>query len=557
MKSKKEITMDRDRYGLKVSETQSGFDVKEVYSPEDSSVNYEKDLGDPGKYPFTRGIYPSMYRTRIWAMENPVGWHDVEASNERLTSEIELGLNAIYLGNDDIIKTGVDADHPLAVNDCLCTCIYMLSIMERLLEGISLEGGVFEIHESESTWGDACQLAMLMALADRRGTERSKIRGTVLNDPILNHAGGFVAADYWPFEIPYKLHGDMVDFIVKHLPKWKAFVPCGNDYHEAGVDVVQQVAFVIGETRTYIDYALERGLKFEDVANRFVLSFAASFDFFETVAKVRAARRMWAKIAKDRFGATDSQLCRARVTVRVGASTLPAQNPLNNIARITLQALAAVMAGTNSVDYCAFDEGLSIPTRRASILNLSLNSIIAQETRVPLVIDPLGGSYYVEWLTNKIEDEATKLMEKIDSMGGMLGALEKGWLRKEIKEAGLERARKIDDGRWPVVDLNQIVVPETERISVEAFNYGGNRKRACEKLVAECKKLKETRDIEKVKQAIRDLRQKAEKRGNLIYPMIEAFKTDATRSEILGTIREAFGYSYDPFNMIQRPAFMD
>jgi len=542
-------------------ETQSGIPVKSIYRPENLKLDYDRDLGNAGQYPFTRGIYEGMYRNKLWVMENPVAWVDPKASGERWRDEVEYGLSSVYLGNDDPCKIGLDPDHPLAKNDVGASAIpvYALHIADEFIGHAPLEetgGVVYEIHESESTWGDACWFATVMALADKRGVDKAKIRGTVLNDPILNHGCDFIAVSYWPFEIAFKLHCDLVDYILKHLPKWKAFVPCGNDYHEAGVDAVQQVAFVVGSTVTYVEHALKRGWKLDDIADSFVFSFAASFDFFETVAKLRAARRIWAKIAKNRFGAEDPRLCKARVACRIGASTLPAQNPLANITRISFQALAGVLGGANSIDYCAFDEGLTIPARGASMLNLSINNIIAHETRVPITCDPLGGSYYVEWLTNEIEEKATRLLEELDSMGGMLGVLEKGWLTEQVKKAGIERAEKIDQGKWTITDLNDVVIPKKEQIEVSGFDYGGNLAETRNRIIEECKKFKAERNLTVVRDSLLDLRKKAEKRENLIYPMTEAFKVGATRSEVLGMIREAYGCSYDPLGMIDRPTFL-
>jgi methylmalonyl-CoA mutase N-terminal domain/subunit len=340
------------------------------------------------------------------------------------------------------------------------------------------------------------------------------------------------------------------------MPKFTPFAPIGYNLYEAGCNSVQQLGIIIASLVTYFEAGLERGLGLEQLGRRIVMSMASCMDFFETVAKIRAARRMWARIVKERFGAQDPKQCRLRIAIRTPGMSLTKQQPLNNIGRIAFQALAAVLGGANTVDYSAHDEARCIPTEESRRVSIAMNHIIAQETGVALTADPLGGSYYVESLTNRMEEEAGKLMKEIDDMGGMLAAAESGWLRRLVVNAAEQRERDIGQGKLIQVGLNYFRIPEDEDMKVGEYQFEDMDKVQAEAL-ADVKKFKESRDIKKTREALLTLRGKAKGKENLMYPIIEAFKANATRTEILGVIREGYGYSYDTVGMIPRPSFLD
>jgi len=340
------------------------------------------------------------------------------------------------------------------------------------------------------------------------------------------------------------------------MPKFSPFAPIAYDLWEAGCNSVQQLGIIMSSVSAYCQEAVDRGVPFEMVGNRVTISIASSLDFFETVCKLRAARRMWAKIARERFGAKDDKACRLRIAVRTPGQTITRQQPLNNIARIGFQAMAAIIGGCNAMDYARHDEAFCIPSEESSIITLALNHIIAQETGVGLTADPLGGSYYVEWLTNQLEEAAFKLMKEIKDMGGIWTVAQNGWLRKYVNAARDERLGGLADGSIPQVGVNVFSLDDAKEPDIVEYEFKDFDKTQST-LFEEVKKYKANRDIKKTRAALLKLREKAKTKENLIYYIVECFKADATRSEILGMIREAFGYSYDTVGMIERPKFLN
>jgi methylmalonyl-CoA mutase N-terminal domain/subunit len=552
----KEIILDRGKDRLIRLQTECGLDVKPVYGPQDlEDLDYEEDLGLPGHYPFTRGIYENMYRDMLWLGAQALQRETIEKSRQQLMPIWMGGSPVVYWASGDVSRTGLDPDHPLAKHDISYSNEnYSLERIERLLAGISLESGVFQFHGASSHQDDVLLVAQLAGAAEKRGVDKAKIRGSVINDPITNKATNF-SID-WPFEISMRLHGDLAEFIVKDMPKFTPFTPIAYDLYEAGCNSVQQIAIILASLTTYVEAGLERGLTFEQLGKRIAISMASCMDFFETICKIRATRRMWARIARERFGAEDPNLCRLRIAIRTPGLSLTRQQPLNNIARIALQAVAAVLGGANAVDYARHDEARCVPSEESLVVTLALNHIVAQETGIALTADPVGGSYYVESLTNKLEEEADKLIQEIDAMGGMRVAIESGWLRQLVDNAHHQRLADIDEGKLIQVGVNYFRIPEEQEPECTEYEFE-DMDRVQAELLAEIKKFKETRDIEKTREALLILREKAKTKENLMYPLIEAFKADATRAEILGMIREAYGYAYDTVGMIQRPSFLD
>jgi len=552
----KEIILDRGKDRLIRLQTECGLDVKPLYRPEDlQDFDYDRDLNDPGHYPFTRGIYEGMYRNMLWLGAQALQRETIEKTRRELMPIWMGGSPVVYWASGDVSRTGLDPDHPLAKHDIsYAPENYSLARMEKAFDGISLESGVFQFHGASSQQDDVLCVAQLAALAERRGVDKAKIRGSVINDPITNEATNFSIG--WPFEIAMRLHTDLAEFIVKDMPKFTPFTPIAYDLYEAGCNSVQQMAIILASLTTYVEAALERGVTFEQLGKRIAISMASCVDFFETICKVRATRRMWAKITKERFGAQDPNLCRLRIAVRTPGLSLTRQQPLNNIARIALQAVAAVLGGANAVDYARHDEARCIPSEESLLVTLAMNHIVAQETGVGLTADPVGGSYYVESLTNKLEEEANKLIQEIADMGGMRAAIESGWLHQLVVNAHQQRLADIDEGKLTQVGVNYFRIPEEQEQEVPEYEFEDMDKVQAE-LLAEIKKFKETRDIQKTREALLNLREKARTKENLMYPLIESFKAGATRAEMLGMIREAYGYAYDTVGMIQRPSFLD
>jgi methylmalonyl-CoA mutase N-terminal domain/subunit len=552
----KEIILDRSKSRLIRLQTECGFDVKPVYRPQDlEGFDYEEDLGDPGAYPFTRGIYEGMFRDMLWVDEHVLVRETVEKTRRELIPMWKQGYAVVYYSGAEIHRAGIDLDHPLAKHDVgYFPEPYSLEAYDRFLAGISLESGIFQFHGASCQHDDVLSVAQLAALAEKRGVDKANIRGSCINDPLNNKATCFTMD--FPVEISMRLHGDLTEYVVKHMPKFTPFAPIGYNLYEAGCNSVQQVAIIIASLITYFEAGLERGLSLEQLGRRAVMSMASCMDFFETAAKIRAARRMWARIVKERFGAQDPKLGRLRIAIRTPGMSLTKQQPLNNIARIAFQALAAVLGGANTVDYSAHDEARCIPTEESRRVSIAMNHIIAQETGVALTADPLGGSYYVESLTNKIEEEANKLVKEIDDMGGMPVAAESGWLRRLVVNAAGQREKDIEQGKLIQVGLNYFRIPEDEDMEISEYQFEDTARVQAE-VLAEIKHFKETRDIKKTREALLTLREKAKGKENLMYPMIEALKANATRAEILGVIREGYGYPYDTVGMIQRPSFLD
>ena len=555
--TEKEIILDRSKDRLIRLQTECGLDVKPLYGPRDlEGFDYERDLNDPGKFPFTRGMYSGMYRDMLWLNQQALQRETIEKTIDELIPIWMGGSPVVYWASGDIGRTGIDPDHPLARHDiCYGPENYSMERIERALGKINLEHGVFQYHGASSQQDDVMCVAQLAAVADRRGVDKAKIRGSVINDPITNKATHF-SID-WPFDVSMRLHGDLAQWIVYNMPKFTPFTPIAYDLYEAGCNSIQQVAIILASVRHYFDFDIrERRLTFEQLAPRTVISMGSCMDFFETICKIRATRRLWARIAKERYGATDDKLCRLRIAVRTPGLALTRQQPLNNIARIALQAVAAVIGGANAVDYARHDEARCIPAKESLVVTLALNHLVAQETGVALTADPVGGSYYVESLTNKIEEEARAIIQEMDDMGGIQVAAESGWLRNMVETAHLQRLADIDEGKLIQVGVNLFRVPEEEEGEYPEYKFE-DMPGVQSELLQEIKSFKANRDIQKTRQSLLTLRDKTKTTENLLPFIIEAFKANATRAEILGMIREGYGYDYDSVHMIERPSFLD
>jgi len=556
-KQKKTLSLDRTRRpGIIKTTTESGFEPKPTaYNQDDiKNVNYKRDLGNDGEYPFTRGLYQGMYRNLLWVSAQALTRETAEKSRRDREVVWAGGADTIYLSSGDINRTGLDPDHPLAKYDMgYCPENYSWRRLERDLEGIDLSTAIITFHGASSQQDDVLCVAQLATVADMWGIDKKVIRGSCINDPISNAATSF-SIDF-PLDIGHRLNADLSEFICKEMPTFSPFAPIAYDLWEAGCNSVQQLGIILSSTSAYCQEIVDRGVPFDMIGRRVTISMPSSLDFFETVCKLRAARRMWAKIAREHFGAKDDKLCRLRIAVRTPGQTITRQQPLNNIARIGFQALAAVLGGANAMDYARHDEAYCIPSEESSMITLALNHIIAQETGVGLTADPLGGSYYVEWLTNKLEEDANKLMKEIENMGGIWKVAGNGWLRQLVNSARDERMSALEKGELIQVGVNYFRQSEDKDPEIVEYEFE-NMDKVQSDLLTEIKAYKQNRDIKKTREALLTLKKKVQTKENLMPYIINCFKADATRSEVLGMIREGFGYSYDTVGMIERPSFL-
>jgi methylmalonyl-CoA mutase N-terminal domain/subunit len=548
-----EIVVERDGSRIVTFETQSGIPVKGVYTGEDlDNVNYDRDLSLPGEYPYTRGIYPEMYRKRLWLKSIIVCDETPRATNQKYKKLISRGQTGLRIVGDIPTSLAIDPDHPLGTLDVASNgCpVFALSELDEYLDGIPLEDVDFE-----SAFGGphaAFNLySMLIAVCENRGSDISKLRGSCINDPI--HSLGCHVFNNYPLEVGKRLNEDLTEFAVRYTPKWHPFVGCGYDTREAGVTAIQEMAFIIASVIEYCDAALKRGVDFRQLGSKITFSVSSEIDFFETIAKVRATRRIWAGIARERYGAS-SEFCKCLFAIRPAGDSLTAQQPINNISRIVIETLAGVFAGAQSLDLPGFDEPFGIPSEAAELINLDLQHIITYETGIPLAVDPLGGSYYVEWLTNTFDIEIKKLLNEIKEMGGMYTALSKGWVEEQVRKASIDRQEEIEKKKRIVVGINEFQLPKEKEFPIPLYKH--DLRDAREEAIAKLKRFREVRDTGGVKAALLNLRGDASGSKNLVRPAIEAFKAGATIGEVTGMIREGMGYSYDHFGAVERPTFL-
>jgi methylmalonyl-CoA mutase N-terminal domain/subunit len=513
----------------------SGMLIKRVYTPEDiEDLDYMRDLGFPGKYPFTRGLHATMYRGRLWTMRMFAGYGTAEQTNQRfkyLLKEGETGLSTAF---DYPTIMGYDSDHPMARGEVgVCgVAISSLQDMEVLFNGIPLD----KVTTSMTINGPApILLAMYIAVGDKQGVPREKLGGTTQNDNLKEFFAQKLCI--FPPKPSVKLTTDVIEYCARHLPKWNPVSISGYHIREAGATALQELAFTLYDGIAYVESTLERGLKVDDFAHRLSFFFASHNDFFEEIAKFRAARRLWARIMKERFHAKNPRSMWMRMHVQTSGCTLTAQQPLNNIVRTTIQALAAVLGGTQSLHTNSFDEALCLPTEEAVRVALRTQQIIAYESGVTNTVDPLGGSYYVETLTKEMEEKAMEYIQKIDDMGGAVAAIEKGFFQKEIADSAYRYQREIDEKKRILVGVNEFTIEE-EECPIELLRIDPKvEKEQIERL----QKLKRERDNRKVKEILEKLHYAAEKEENLMPTIIEAVKAYATLGEITDVLRKVYG----------------
>jgi methylmalonyl-CoA mutase N-terminal domain/subunit len=520
-------------------ETASGIPVKPLYTPADlAGWEHEKKLGKPGEYPFTRGVYPTMYRGRLWTMRMFAGFGRPEDTNARFKYLLEQGQTGLSTAFDMPALMGYDADHPRARGEVgkEGVSISTLADMEALFDGIPL-GEVTTSMTINCTASIA--LAMYLAVAEKQGVSWDRVGGTIQND-ILKE---FIAQKEWicPPEPAVRIIVDMIEFTSKHVPRWHAVSISGYHIREAGATAVQELAFTLADGIGYVEACLRRGLDVDSFAPRLSFFFDVHNDFFEEIAKLRAARRIWARIMKERFGATRPESMRLRTHTQTAGVSATAQQPLNNIARIAIQALAAVLGGAQSLHTNSYDETWALPTEEAATVALRTQQIIAEESGVPLTTDPLGGSYYVESLTDRMEEKAWSYIRKIDELGGIIRAIDLGYPQREIAESAYRTQLMEDRGERVVVGVNKYVMPEEKPISYLRIDDSVEREQ-----IEKVRRLKVSRDQAKVERRLKQVADACRGGQNLMPVLIEAVKEYVSLGEISDVYRQVFGLYREP-----------
>lgn len=514
--------------------TTSSVSIGGLYTPLDiSKLDYDSDLGFPGEMPFTRGVQPTMYRGRVWTMRQYAGFGTAEESNKRYKYLLEQGQTGLSVAFDLPTQIGYDSDHPLSKGEVgkVGVAIDSLKDMEVLFDGIRLD----KISTSMTINSPASiLLAMYVALAEKQGVDVKELRGTIQNDILKEYSarGTYI----YPPKPSMRLITDVFKYCSEHMPKWNTISISGYHIREAGSTAVQEVAFTLADGIAYVEAALQKGLKVDDFAPRLAFFFNSHNDLFEEVAKLRAARRLWARTMKERFKAINPKSCMLRFHTQTAGCSLTAQQPENNIVRVTIQALAAVLGGTQSLHTNSMDEALALPSEEAVRTALRTQQIIAHESGVVNTIDPLAGSYFLEFLTDKIEKDVMEYIKKIDDLGGMLVAVEKGFIQKEIHESAYIYQKQIEKGERLIVGVNSFEIDEP--ITMKILKVPPEiEKRQIEKL----KRLKSERDNYEVQDSLANLNKVAEGDENTMPAILRAVKAYATLGEICNVFRESFG----------------
>lgn len=538
---KEKLQQELNEYEAKVAKAtakfpeRKNFEAQRLYTPLDiEDFDYGEKLGFPGQYPFTRGVQPTMYRGRLWTMRAYAGFATAEETNARYKYLLEAGQTGLSVAMDLPTQIGLDSDHELSHGEVgkVGVAIDSLADMEALFDGIPLD----KVSTSMTINGPAAVLlAMYVAVAEKQGVKPEALKGTIQNDILKEYIarGTYI----FPPRPSMRLITDTFEYCSKNIPKWNTISVGAYHIREAGASEVQEIAFAFANAMAYIDAAIKAGQKVDDFAPGISWIFTAGLDFFGEVAKFRAARRLWARIMKERYGASVPKAQMLRVHVHTAGSVLTAQQPLNNVVRITWQALSAVLGGIQSMACCAYDEAIALPTEGSATLALRTQQLLAYESGVTDTIDPLAGSYYIETLTDKIEKEAYDYIDKIDRMGGAVAAIEQGYMQQEMAAHAYEYQHEVELGKRTVIGVNKFNDSKKlaeQDVLMADLSVG-------ERQIARLEKMKAARDNEAVKAALEKLREAAKGTENLMPYLIDAVKTYATLGEICGVLREEFG----------------
>ena len=520
--------------------TPSGIPRKAFYGPSDwNAAAYAEQLGDPGAYPYTRGVRADGYRGKLWTMRQYSGFGTAEESNERYRFLLERGQTGLSVALDLPTQLGYDSDDPRAEEEVgrVGVAVDTLEDMERLFEGIRLD----EITTSFTINATAAVLlAMYVAVARRQGADLKRISGTIQND-ILKE---YVSRGTWifPVEPSLRMIVDTIEFCAKEVPRFNAISVAGAHFRDAGATAVQELAFTIADGITYVERCMARGMDVDEFASNISFFFYTHSDFFEEIAKYRAGRRIWARLMRERFGAKDPRSWAFRFGLVCGGSTLRAEEPMNNAIRVAYETMASVLGGASSIFTAAWDEPFAIPTEESAQLALRTQQILAYETGVPDVADPLGGSFYVEALTNATEEETLRLIADIEERGGMVPCVETGYIQQLIANEAYQRQRRQEAGEEIIVGVNRFRTDGVAR-QLQLFSLDeASAHRQIERLRA----VKERRDEDGVRAALDELRSAAFGTENLMYPLIAAVEAYCTLGEICGVLRGVFGEFREP-----------
>ncbi|MCM3566946.1 methylmalonyl-CoA mutase [Neobacillus mesonae] len=518
----------------------SGIPIKRLYTPLDvKDFDYNQDLGFPGEFPYTRGVYPTMYRGRVWTHRQIAGFGTAKDTNERFRFLSEQGQTGLSVDFDHPTLIGLASDDALSIGEVgmVGVAIDSLEDMEELFEGIDIG----QVSTSMTINFPAPILfAMYLAMAKKRGVDWRKLAGTLQFDLLKE----FIAQKTYVFppEAALQLSQDVIQFASENVPRWNPINVCGYHIRDAGGNAIQEIAFALSAATTYVETALEAGLKVDDFAPRLSFFFISQIDFFEELAKFRAARRIWAKLMREKYSAKKPESLRLRFHCQTAGSSLTAKQPMNNIIRTTLEALAAVLGGAQSLHTNGMDEALAVPSEEAMQLALRTQQIIAEESGVVNTIDPLGGSYFIETLTNQIEEKVWGYLEEINRRGGYVQCVQQGYFEQEIAKSAYTLEREKTSGERTVVGVNKYKI-ENEILTINLMKVDPEvEKRQIERL----NRLKEKRDNKKVELLLARIRQAAESKAPLMPHLIEAVEAYTTEGEIIGVLKEVFGEYQDP-----------
>lgn len=528
---------------LKEVVLESGIKVKPVYGPEDiKNIDLEQEIGQPGEYPFTRGIHPFMYRTRPWTMRQYSGFGTAKETNKRFKWLLEQGQTALNVAFDLPTQLGLDSDNPFAEEEVgrVGMAIDTLQDLEDAFAGIPIDkiSTALTINPVASV-----MLAMYLALAEKQGIPWDQVRGTTQNDILKEYIGR--GTWIFPVKPSIRLIGDMVDFCSKNVPKFNPFSVCGYHIRESGATPVQEMAYAFEIAITYIKEVLSRGIDIDDFAGRIAFNFDIHGNLWEQVAKFRAGRRMWANIIKERFGAENPRSMVMRMIAGGGGGGLTIQQPENNIVRGAYYALISVLSGTQTMALCSYDEAYTIPSKKAALISLRTMQILADEMGLRDTVDPLGGSYYIEWLTGEMEKKITACMEDVEKTGGMVKAVETGYIQREVSQQAYIREKKIQSGEITKIGVNKYVMEE-EKTDIEFHPFDPE---VAEEQKKRLREIKNQRNDEEVEAALRGLKKAAETNENVMPHILQAVKCYATLGEITDVFKEVFGEFKEPIGL--------
>ena len=520
--------------------TTSGIGIEPVYTPLDApEETYDERLGMPGAYPFTRGVYPTMYRGRLWTMRQYAGFGSAKETNERFRYLLDKGQTGLSVAFDLPTQMGYDSDSPMAFGEVgrVGVAIDTLDDFRTLMKGIPLDRVSTSMTINATA---AILLAMYVALAEENGVPVETIKGTIQNDILKEY---YARGTYiYPPGPSMRIITDIMAYCAEHVPQWNTISISGYHIREAGSTALQELAFTLADGFAYVEAGIAAGMDVDTFAPRLSHFFNSHMDFFEEIAKFRAARRIWATDMREKYGAKDPRSWLLRFHTQTAGCSLTAQQPYNNIVRTAIEALAGVLGGTQSLHTNSMDETLALPSEEAVHVALRTQQVIAYESGVPNVIDPLGGSYYIEALTDRMEKGCRDYFAQIDKLGGVIPAIEKGFFQREIARAAFRYQRELEEKRRIVVGVNDFV-DEEEKVKIDLLKIGPEVAQRQKKVLADVRR---ERDDAKVKAALAGLREAAEGTDNLMPHFVECCRVYATEGEMIGTLREVFGEYREP-----------